>query len=134
MPIYQCRMVIPEIKGDRGNWISIETETPEEAALDCHYDLYDLGFKGFGFVDRRDGKITMVHFARIEVEGHETWVSRIFYRGIYRKGGVRPREEATLVDIAKQIGWERPPETLLDEGWDCEESWEEAQARESKRA
>ena len=134
MPVFQCRMVIPEIKGDRGNWISIETATPEEAANNCHCDLYDLGFKGFGFADRRDGKITLVHFARIEVEGHDTWVSRIFYRGIYRKGGVRAPGGATLDGIAKKLGWERPPETLLEEGWDCEESWDDAQVRESKCA
>jgi hypothetical protein len=125
---YRCRMTIPYASA----WIDAEAETPEQAAQDCHEHFYDLGDKGLGYRDERDGKITLVYFARIEVEGYGTYVSRMFYTGIFRKGGVKPRDPNTLVSIARALNYQSPPETLLDEGWTCEESWEEAQARKDE--
>jgi hypothetical protein len=112
-------------------WIDAEAETPEQAAQDCHDHFYDIGDRGLGHSYERDGKHMQVYFARIEVEGHSTYVSRMFYAGIYRKGGVKPRNPSTLASIARTLHYDAPPETLLDEGWTCEESWEEAQARKA---
>lgn len=66
-----------------------------------------------------------VLFHVVEVNG-EREIVRWFKSGIYRRGGVKRRPDATLEDIAKTIGWKRDPKELLEEGWDGEgEKWEQ---------
>lgn len=127
MMSYRCRMKIPQ----ETDWMEVEAATPAEAAHVCHDQLYERGQKGIGYTDRRaDDFRQRVYFALMETEGFEPWVSRIYYSGIWRKGGVLPPAGPTLMDIAKQLGWTAAPEKLLEEGWECEETWEQAQRRQ----
>lgn len=122
MQNYRCRFVAPMTTG----WHSISSTSPEEAANDYHSNECRGGFTGLMF----DHNGTHIYFAKIEVEGHGEWVSRVYSYGIWRKGGVRQSfNEPTLQSIAKDLGYEHDPQTLLEEDWECEETMDEARSR-----
>lgn len=63
-----------------------------------------------------------VNFMAVEVEGDGIYFSRIYQRGIRRKGGVpRAGVERTIESVAKALGYEGDPRELLEPGWDGEE-------------
>jgi hypothetical protein len=111
---YRCRFIAPR----RSDWSTVEAESPELAANEFH------------FLDERTYAITYipdasepggrVHFARVEIDGHGTHVSRVYTSAIVRRGGVKIRP-VTLSDVAKAVGWEGDPADLLAGGWIGEE-------------
>jgi len=117
--IYSCRLVKPTV----GSWIGIEANSPGEAANEFHC-THMAGTISYRPENGSEG----VSFALVEVEDHGDFVSRMYYLGIGRAGGVR-RPQPTLKQIAEMLGWERDPEELLEPGWLYEETMEEAQAR-----
>lgn len=125
---YRCRMTMPKPVGE-GNWIEIEAESPEQAIQEYHFRLASFDQGKSWKVDLKSGGRYLICFARIEVEGWGDSVSRIFEYGLWRRGGVGPKVKPTLQAVADAIGWEGDPEELVEEGWDFEESMEEAEAR-----
>lgn len=74
--------------------------------------------------------IETAFFAVVEVEGHGQFIGRHFYAGIGRKGGVNrkmPNERASVEEIEQELGLE--PGVLSEDGWQGEESVEEAWER-----
>lgn len=117
MATFRCRVTLPKESG----WSEIEADTPEEAANSYHCrDLHALPGATYIDLDGEGKRRQIVIFARVEVEGHGSWVSRMYKSGIYRKGGVQVRPNPTLEAIAKAVGYESDPKTLLDP-WDFEE-------------
>lgn len=79
------------------------------------------------------------YFAVAEVEGHGEFVTRMFYSGIGRKGGVKVQNRLarkSLEEVEAELGLTAG--FLTEEGeieWDGEESYEEASDRKwGKRA
>lgn len=124
--IFRCRTLRPELS----EWFEIEEETADRAANEFHVQKSDY-FKNLSYwMPTEDGGQEVIHFAMIEVEGHKPVISRYYYRGIYRKGGVRPNQP-TLVQIAEQLHWKADPKELI-EPWEGEETWGEARAKRYK--
>ena len=122
--IFQCRVTKPS----ESNWFAQEAGTPEEAANAFH-ERYSGTLPSVRHrVTDGDG-IFVILFARIEVEGHGEWISRVYVYGIFRGGGVPRRPPMTLQEIAEVVGLSGPPEHLLEPGWVGEETHEEAEAR-----
>lgn len=116
MPTYQCRFTAPRSSG----WSAVEAPSPEMAANEFHYR--DKSF-GISYCPDPEKPGSRIYFASVEVDGFGTWVSRVYWSGIVRRGGVRSRgRKLTLADVAKAVRWERDPAELLGEGWDGEES------------
>ena len=124
---YRCRMILPKPVGE-GNWIEIEAETPEQAIQEYHFRLATFE-QGKSWKVEEGGRVHYIRFARIEVEGWGDSVSRVFHYGVWRRGGVGPRVKPTLQDVVDAIGWKGEPEELVEEGWDLEETMEEAESR-----
>jgi hypothetical protein len=120
---FRCRKTVPLI----GDWIDIDADSPEQAVNDYHL-AYDSNSIVHAEEEENGGR-HLVLFARIEVEGHGSWVSRIYSYGLWRKGGVKPGQPS-LVNIAERLGYMDDPRTLLDPNWDCEESMEDAKRRQ----
>jgi len=114
---YRCRYVKPR----ESVWYPVTASSPEEAATDFH-GLQASAMNSIVYENKIESGIEKVFFAKVEVEGFFTRVSRVFSRGIYRKGGVRKTRPITLEDIVKKLDYDDSPESLLEEGWDCEES------------
>jgi hypothetical protein len=95
-------------------WRDIQAESPENAANDFH-SYYFASLRQLQY----DQGSPHVCFVLVEVEGHGELISRMYYSGIYRRGGIR--NQTTISDIAKKLGYEGKPEELLESGWDCEE-------------
>jgi hypothetical protein len=119
MTIYRCRLLKPT----QSNWIEIEANSPEEAAST---DWSDKGLRGYKIMiphgpdgAGREG----VQFWLIEVEGHGELICRVFNLGLYRRGGVKPRNPITLDYIARELGWSGDPQELVAPGWDFEEEY-----------
>jgi hypothetical protein len=124
--MFRCRTTAPK----HSPWGEVEAETPEDAVQEFHLQQMDR-FTGFGGIRHRveeRGCVYFVNFARVEVEGHEAVVTRIFEHGIWRRGGVKPRNP-TLKEIAEKLGWKHDPKDLLGP-WEGEETMEEARARQ----
>lgn len=118
MSIYQCRMLLPQ----ELPWRTVEADTPEQAANEYHFGL-PRWESGKVWIERDgEGTRTDVYFARIEVEGHGSWVSRVYQSGLWRRGGV-PVQQPTLADLAAAIDWPHDPQELVQPGWDFEEDW-----------
>lgn len=128
---YQCRTIKPH----KSKWYEIDAPTWEEAANEFHtnHTLKEDGYILTVFPEENEsgsGKYN-VYFALIEVKDSEgnqygPVVSRYFYHGIYRAGGVKPPSkmkslQERLEYIAEKLGWEHPAEELLEEGWEGEE-------------
>lgn len=91
----------------------IEASCPEDAAQKYHFN-YRTG------VTQKCDDGSIVYYSIVEVN-EKLFVSRIFYRGIWRSGGIR-RPNPNMDDIAKILGIERD---LLNGPWIGEsEVWE----------
>lgn len=126
---FKCRHAIPE-KGIVWPWRSIEAKTPEDAAQEYH-DKYPHSNPLLHHVVRpTETTRYIVKFARVEVEGHGEMISRWFHYGLWRKGGVSfHQDKNSIEDTARLLKWDRDPKELLEEGWDGEETMEEAEKR-----
>lgn len=124
MTTYRCRTIVPTIS----EWFDVDASTPNAAAQEFHDRSNRLDIKSLWLMH----KGAMVEFARIEVEGHNAVVSRMYNHSIRLKGGVKQRDELTIKDIADRLGWTDPPEELLESGWVGEETMDEAWARKWK--
>lgn len=125
---YRCRRIKPEpVRG----WVEVEAETPEQAVQEYHVGLCgsDAGKRWWVSMGKDTGY--RMFFARIEVEGWGDIVSRVFHYGLWRRGGVRTGAKPTLRAVANAIDWEGDLEELVVEGWDLEETPEEAEVRRS---
>jgi hypothetical protein len=126
MSNFRCRTVKPEVS----EWGEIMADSPEDAANSYHLRESDSlkNFRYWASTGPNAGHIVL--FALVEVEGHETLISRVFSHGIHRRGGVKSNTP-TLADIARELGWTGPPEELLDEddGWTGVETMTEALRR-----
>lgn len=122
--LFRCRFLLPK----ESQWFEVEDAGPAQAANTCHFDRDELGIRYTEHLP--DGGKQQISFARIEVEGHGSWVSRVYKLGIWRKGGVpRPGYQVTLEDIARAVEYDADPQTLIAPGWEFEETMEEASAR-----
>lgn len=121
--LFRCRFLLPK----ESKWFEVDDESPAQAANTCHFDRFELGI---GFTEHlpNEGR-QHISFARIEVEDHGSWVSRVYKHGIWRKGGVQRPGQLTLVDIARILEYDDDPQTLVAPGWEFEETMEEASAR-----
>ncbi|HET9063716.1 MAG TPA: hypothetical protein VFO62_10545 [Candidatus Binatia bacterium] len=122
MMTYRCRFVIPGVS----DWHEVSADSPEEAANEFHSWYVPEGRGAYASLryypdDTRPAYTVM--FARVEVEDHGVLISRMYWTGITRRGGVRSKHWVThLDDIAARLGWTHPPEELLaSDGWQGEE-------------
>lgn len=126
--IYRCRTTVPAVS----DWFEIQATTPEEASAELHYQ-YDEKLQQICVIVEEPGNRYIVYFVRVEVEGHDSWISRLFQHGIWRKGGVKPlgwrSHSEALKDAAEKLGWSFDPMKLIEPGWECEDSMEEAPGR-----
>lgn len=118
---FECRTILPK----ESEWYEIEAKSAEQAANDFHEkwfsSLQSLCIEHEG---------ADVCFARVEVEGSESMISRIYKYGIRRRGGVKPASSPrTIEDIARRLEWADDPSALLAPGWELEETMEEAEQR-----
>lgn len=127
MTVFRVRLVRP----NQSLWREVEADTFADAANQFHYDLPET--ESIIYRWEREGGTEFVGFALVEVEGHGELVSRWFRTGIFRKGGVRRLPPITLKDIADRLGYTHPPETLLDDGWEGEETYDDVRATREKR-
>lgn len=115
MTTYRCRFIAPR----QSDWSTVEAESPELAANEFHFR--DERTYAITYIPDPSKPGGRVHFARVEVEGHGTHVSRVYTLAIVRRGGVRiKRPGVTLDDVAKAVGWEGNPADLLA-SWHGEE-------------
>jgi hypothetical protein len=116
---YKCRFLTPKALHDR--FKVVEADSWQMAALEFHFQS---GYHGYAYNHtRKDGGRESIKFARVEVEGYDSTVTRMYYMGISRKGGIKI-DMMTLEEIAKAIGYDNDPQTLLDEGWEGESEYE----------
>lgn len=105
---YRCRHVRPEAT----KFAVVDGDTPEDAAQNFHMAT---------MCGARLSDGTGARFSVIEVDGVEI-ISRVFYHGIGRVGGVKPKKRAidadTLDEVAALLGV--PVEELTGE-WVGEE-------------
>jgi hypothetical protein len=123
MSTFKCRSTKPTVS----DWKEIEAESHTEAGNEFHFR--NDGIKHYHWAVESDGTRYTVDFLMIEVEGFGEFISRVFNYGIWRKGGVKRRNAPTLKDIADALGWTKNPQALLEEGWDGEETMEDATKR-----
>lgn len=116
MTAYRCRFTAP-LSSD---WRTIEADSPEWAANELHSQ--DTRTYSIGFTPDPNKRGNIVYFSSVEVEGHGSWVSRMYTSGIVRRGGVKTNRGVSLEDVAKAVGWNGPASELLDPGWDAQES------------
>jgi len=112
----------------------VEAGSPEEAALDYHDRNDDVGLV---FHHETGGGLEKIYFALVLVtreDGQETTlVTRLYKHGLWRKGGVRVGTRDSLRDIAQKLNYRHDPATLVEPGWELEETMEEAQAKKNER-
>lgn len=120
MTIFMCRFAKPQ-----KDWPfkAIEADSWEAAALEFHNQNPCEGYKHVIYKDEGRSR-EEVHFALVEVEGHEPIVTRIFSTGIWRKGNPKLSTNPTLEEIAKKLGWTHDPQELLGDDWDLEEGYQ----------
>lgn len=113
MSLFKCRTVLP----NQSQWHEREAFSPAEAANEFWFHTHDILQR----VTWRLGNGERVYFARVEVEGHGTFVARIFCSGLWRSGGVALRNPPTLASIAEKLAWTGRPEELIEPNWEGEE-------------
>lgn len=116
MTAYHCRFVAPRLSA----WFVIEADAPDLAANELHNR--DPGTFAISYTpdNLRPGR--KIHFARVEVEGYGSWLSRIYTSGIIRKGGTRIQSPVSLADVAQAVGWNQAPDQLVTDKWHGEDS------------
>ena len=121
MPIYKCRSILPKETAIK----DIEANSPEEAANEFHFKYLNVienakyikrGMNSLGGETRE-----AICFCQVGVIGHGSWVSKVYNGGIWRRGGVKGCSIPTIEEIAKLVGYEDDPNTLLDV-WPLEET------------
>lgn len=121
MTEYRCRRVRPN---SEDTWTTVEESSPGRAANEYHAKMFASDSCCF-VQPTPDGGKEKVLFAVIEVDGHGKFTSRVYYRGIWRKGGVplprKKTDDEILRDIANVLEYTGSPRDLLDPGWDEEE-------------
>lgn len=120
---YRCRFLTTGTAVD-SDWLEILASSPEEAANSVHDRETNQARRipqEISFCQDEAKPGARVYFARVEVEGHGEWISRVYTSGIVRCGGVKPRNRTRIEDIAKLLKWERPASELLEDGWIGEE-------------
>lgn len=122
MTTYQCKAIIPT-SVYCPNFRTVDADSPEYAALQYHYDHDFLGFK-YSFTNKA-GKTEIASFARILVEGQDSYITRVFSTpGISRRGRFKSSVNLpSLEEIANLLDYDGIPESLLEEGWEGEESY-----------
>lgn len=152
---FHCRTTVPAVS----RWYEIEAPTPEEAVASFHYGhdeletlrvsveeepggRYSVAFVLVEVVDHLEGEDLLLGARRVRRvegldDGHaQELISRVYHMGIYRKGGVKPlgwkSTRDRLVEIASLLDWTKDPQALLAEGWDLEETWDDASDRKWK--
>ena len=133
MPGWRCSFLVPKSELPES---VIEADTAEEAALSYH-DEHDENGLRYRHEDA-DNCIVYIRFALVGVVGEDgaaiELVTRMYHHGLWRKGGVkRPGAIDTLEGIAKALGYTHDPQSLVEPGWDLEESIPEAQGRQNLR-
>jgi len=122
MGSFKCRCIIPHHSARLSeDWTEILEGSPEEAALEFHSKFsHEFGLK---HRVEENNKVYFVNFARIEVEGFGSFVTRIYHYGIWRRGGVKRTlsKIETLEGIAATLKYDDDPNTLLAPGWMYEE-------------
>jgi hypothetical protein len=116
------------LKPEPREWTTIEADSSEEAALELHDRNFRPGSKyGYSYTKWREDGFDMnetLYFAVVEIEGIGTQITRMISTGIYRRGGVRTNSGTqVLLEIAKNLGYEHDPKTLLEK-WDLEEDYD----------
>lgn len=109
---YRCRTTKPKAS----EWFDIEAESPELAANSFHSD-YDALIDSVTYTPNPELPGAFVYFAVVEVEGHGTWVSRVFLSRILRRGGAQRKPPPTIKHVALLLGYKHNPRTLLEDGW-----------------
>lgn len=123
---YVCNLTKPSML----NPVEIDADSPEEAAQNYFFSRDSSGI-AYRRDDPDNGKSHPTPwFGRVAVAGHGEFIVRTFRHGLTRRGGVKRDNSITLLQIAEAIGWKGDPEELLTEGWDLEETWEQASKRE----
>jgi len=119
--IYKCRIVKPNV----GQWFDVEASSEGEAALEHHYNYSNVGYAYV--LELPENTRQQINFALVEVDGFGEFISRVYIKGIWRKGGIKlNRGEDYLITIARNLNWEHPAEDLLKPGWDGEtDVWEQ---------
>jgi len=113
----RCRINKPH----ESHWFDVEADDASEAADKLIDDRESLGY--FTYAHDADGGRETVRFYLVEVEGHGELIVRRYYRGISRRGGIKPHSgEHVLKKIANDLGFEGDPKELLAPGWDREET------------
>ncbi len=137
---FLCRFVAPARPEQR----TIHASSPEEAAMIFHDENSDVGY-AFRH-ELPDDRVEYIRFARVAVsaaEGdgkeeplgkEELLVTRMYNHGIFRKGGVPRRgTPRTLAEIATALDYQDDPATLIEPGWELEETKAEAEERQTRR-
>ncbi len=128
MTIFKCRSVKPA----KSKWFDIEANDFGDAIQSIHSRYVPNIADNLGvhmanenkihsvcYRKRDNDEVEGVYFSLIEVEGVGEFVSRIYYKCIRRIGKFK-RDEITLDDVAKILGWQHPAEQLLNDGWEAE--------------
>lgn len=122
---YVCRLVKPSTLTP----VEVEADSPEEAAQEYFFSRDTSGI-AYCRDDLDNGRThPTVWFGRVAVADHGELIARTFRHGLTRRGAVKRGTSITLTHIAKEIGWEGDPDELISEGWELEETWEQASKR-----
>ena len=125
---YVCHLTKPALL----NHVEVEADSPEEAAQEYFFSRDASSGIAYRREDLDNGRTyPTVWFGRVAVAEHGEFIVRTFRHGLTRRGGVKRGNSITLTCIAQAIGWKGYPEELIGEGWDLEETWEQASKRET---
>ena len=129
MPAWRCSFLAPKSSTQES---VIEAGTASEAALSYHDENDEVGFRYRH--EEADRGVVYIRFALVSVASEDgavvELVTRMYHHGLWRKGGVkRPGTLDTLAGIAKALGYTHDPQSLVEPGWDLEESIPEAEER-----
>lgn len=108
--IYKCR-------ARNLKWEDIEADSFSSAANDYHDNHKHLGKS----IYRINGKNESASFLLVEVKEFGVFISRMFYNGIMRSGGISSKSlTERLNEIAKEFRcFEEDPKKLIsDDDWD----------------
>ena len=119
---YRARSVAPV----ESEWRYCYAERPEDAARQWLCENSSMRHDAVRVLRYKpDPDVAqIVIFALVEVEGHGTWIARLYVSGIGRFGSAKAhREPSALQKIAATQPTPGAPEELLQPGWDGEEDY-----------